>query len=310
MNKIVINSSIQKAVDFLCDAQLGWGEFPAFGVNGKGKPFYIKSVFATTFILHALSFINDNPKVQQVKERAIKFLLSEREDSHLWRYFGKASAISPDLDDTACALAALAKNNNTIEPEICDQLLKYRDPATGLFKTWVEKPPNSENDTDSIVNANILFLYGLLGKSQMIPEVVSYLIKEADVLHIQNSQVWYHSPQMFSYAVSRAFSDGNVAELDPTRLILIEHLLFSQQDIGCWCNPLETAFAATALLNFSYDGDAIDFAIKFLMETQDPKESTWRPDFFCYGGEAGSKELTTAMCVEALTKYEFMSIEQ
>jgi hypothetical protein len=267
-------------------------------------------VFATTFILHALSFVENTSQIRQVKEKAIKFLLSEREDSNLWRYFGKNSTLSPDLDDTACVLAALAKNDTTVQPEICDQLLKYRDPSTGLFRTWVENSPNTENDIDSIVNANILFLYGILGKSWMIPEVVSYLIKEADVLHIQNSQVWYHSPQMFSYAVSRAFNDGHVSELFPARSLLIEHLIFSQQDIGCWCSPLETAFAATALMNFSYDGEAIDHTVKFLLDTQDTNEGSWPADFFHIKSEAGSKEMTTAMCIEALTKCKLRRIGQ
>jgi hypothetical protein len=310
MNQAVIDSSIQKALDYLCNAQLEWGEFPVFGISAGGESIYTKSVFATTFILHALSFVENTSQIRQVKEKAIKFLISERDDSNLWRYFGKNSTLSPDLDDTACVLAALAKNNITVQSELCDQLLNYRDPSSDLFKTWVENPPNSENDIDSIVNANILFLYGILGKSRMIPEVVSYLIKEADVLHIQNSQVWYHSPQVFAYVVSRAFNDGNVAELAPARSILIEHLLFSQQYIGCWCNPLETAFATTALLNFSHNDDAIDQAIMFLEETQDPKEGSWPADFFYINAEAGSKEMTTAICVETLTKYRLRRIGQ
>ncbi|MGD1045176.1 MAG: prenyltransferase/squalene oxidase repeat-containing protein [Bacteroidota bacterium] len=310
MNKNVIDSSIQKAVDFLCNAQLGWGEFPIFGINASGEIFYRKCVFATTFILHALSFVDNTPQIQQVIKKALKFLLSEREDSGTWNYFGKTCSLIPDLDDTACVLAALAKNNSAVQSEICDQLLKYRDPSSSLFKTWIEDPPNTENDIDSIVNANILFLYGLLGKSQMIPEVVSYLIKEADILHIQSSQVWYHSPQVFSYTVSRAFNDGSVTELTPACPLLIEHLLFSQQDIGCWCNPLETAFAATALLNFSYDGDAIEPAVKYILETQNLAEGSWPADYFYINGEVGSKEITTAMCVETLIKYKLRRIGQ
>lgn len=303
MDRLIIDSSIQKAVGFLCDAQLGWGEFPVFGITAEGESSYTKCVFATTFVLHALSFVENTPQIQQVKEKATRFLLYEREDSTLWRYYGKNSALSPDLDDTACALAALAKNNTPIRPELCDQFLNYRDPSTGLFRTWVDIPPISENDIDSIVNANILFLYGILGKSWKIPEVVSYLVKEADILHTQSSQVWYHSPQLFSYAVSRAFNDGNVKELIPARSVLIEHLTFSQNDIGCWCNPLETAYAISTLLNFSYDGDAINPAVKFLLDTQDPNEGSWPADFFYVAAGAGSKEFSTAMCTEALAKY-------
>jgi hypothetical protein len=305
MNRAVIESSIEKSVDFLCRTQLEWGEFPVYGrTMGGDSVYYFKTVFASTFVLHALSFVENTPRVREVKEKAKKFILSEQDTTPLWRYFGKDSALCPDLDDTACVLAALAKNDYPVDPELCDQFLKYRDPSTGLFKTWVEMPPNTENDIDSVVNANILFLYGLLGRSRRIPEVISYLLQEADVLHIQNSQVWYHSPLVFAYAVSRAFHDGHVSELVRARPMLLEHLVFSQQDTGCWCNPLETAFATTTLLNYSSEGDEVEKAIRYLIDAQDAHEGSWPADFFYVLAEEGSKQLTTAMCVEALIKYK------
>ena len=45
-----------------------------------------KSVFITSFILHSLKFLNEFINVEEMAQKAIKFLLNEKEEFGLWRF--------------------------------------------------------------------------------------------------------------------------------------------------------------------------------------------------------------------------------
>src|SRR5205823_306787 len=94
--------------------------------------------FTVSQILYSLSFCDDTVVARHVKERAVAYLLDQREAPGVWRYYDKASGvnISPDLDDTAMAWAALQRAGHSIIPEALDVIRQSRNDA-GLFNTWI-----------------------------------------------------------------------------------------------------------------------------------------------------------------------------
>ena len=56
-------------------------------------------------------------------KKAIKFILSNQEPNGFWRYYGKKSFISPDLDDTVCALTALYNNKCKIDTDFYKKII-------------------------------------------------------------------------------------------------------------------------------------------------------------------------------------------
>ncbi|MFW9874389.1 MAG: prenyltransferase/squalene oxidase repeat-containing protein [Candidatus Thorarchaeota archaeon] len=300
MNRMIY-SILEKALNFLYEQQLPWGEFPTYSYLAEEKGAYGLSPFATTFVLHALSFAKQNDKINHMCSRGIKFILDHYEKPGVWRYYGKYIDLIPDMDDTACALSTLIEYSQKIHPGISSYLLKYRDPQTLLFNTWMgHSPVRLENDIDSVVNANILFLYGLLKKDDLIPEVVEFLIKESECLVCQNSQVWYYSPYFFCYVVSRAYADGMVKALEVTKEWISNYLILSQDENGQWRNQIDTACALIALLNFQNNGGEINKAVQFLIEKQS-HDGSWEEAMFNF--PFASREITTAFCFEGLTKY-------
>jgi hypothetical protein len=124
--------------------------------------------------------------------------------------------------------------------------------------------------------------------------------------NFRRGTVYYRSPLMFAHAFSRAYREGNVKCLEPGVGKLRDTILSLQSTEGSWGNDLETAFGALTLLNLDYHGDALDRAIKFLLMRQS-NDGGWElaP---AYRGAVqplnyGARALTTAVVIEALTKY-------
>ncbi|HEX2060982.1 MAG TPA: hypothetical protein VHK90_09595, partial [Thermoanaerobaculia bacterium] len=199
---------LARAIAFLARVQLPSGEIPVLAA-GKPDP----SVFPTALAAHALSFA---PEASSIRERALDFLLSEMEPRGLWKHWTRAHAyhhqLPPDLDDTACASAALARAGRAF-PDNRALLLRNRNRA-GLFYTWkltrtqlrhplvtlmfFRSTSAKPFDVDAVVNANVLFYLGYL------PDVVAHLV---DVLRTNRESVcdkWYENPFAVWYFFSRA----------------------------------------------------------------------------------------------------------
>lgn len=299
----MIAKCLQKGIEFLYRDQLDWGEFPLLRLNQNPRvdPIYSTSVFATTFVLHALSFTSQTSQVKEMREKGAEFVMNHREKPGVWRYFGRFSRLAPDLDTTSCASVALMENDIEVTSILDNHPESLRDTKSRLFKTWIEKPPTCENDTDSVVNANILFYLAKKNLMKEVQEISGFLVRESSHLHVQNSQVWYYSPELFAYAVSRTSTLGKIDELNKAINPLSEYLLFTQQSYGGWASILSTAFAVNALINFGYHGKELDRGIDFILKHQDHSDGYWLEEVFCIP-ESGSKHLTTSVCVEALAK--------
>ncbi|MBD2729700.1 hypothetical protein H6G96_26130 [Nostoc sp. FACHB-892] len=101
--------SISKSLDFLFQNRLKYGEFKTyFSLDEAMMPdtcTFDSISFTTTFVLYSMSFIEDS-KVSQMTQKAIQFLVEEKEIGGVWRFWSSRNSRNklcpPDLDDTAC----------------------------------------------------------------------------------------------------------------------------------------------------------------------------------------------------------------
>ncbi len=82
------------------------------------------------------------------------------------------------------------------------------------------------------------------------------------------------------------------------------YLLEPYRTTGSWINTTEIALTLLCLLLTAYNGPELVPAITKLAESQEP-DGSWAPNAVCQEGTGyyGSRELTTAWCLEALYRY-------
>src|SRR5215218_2922430 len=182
-----LSPSAEDGLTFLQKNQLSYGEFKTYvcpSVRMKRNCYFDSSVFATTFVLHSVAYL-DHPYVSEMTNRAVSFLTEEMVGPGLFRYYTSRNShdIDFDLDDTACASAALRRSHPLI---IWGYNIEYftnnRDEA-GLFYTWLGGAAAS-NNVDSVVNANVVFY---LGDRDETENACQFLIDTVQSNHEENS---------------------------------------------------------------------------------------------------------------------------
>jgi len=302
-----IFDSLRKGLSFLSKSQLKSGEFPImrWEKNKMEDISYVKTVFATSFVLHSLKYVRKFLSIDKISQRAIQFLLNEMEDD-LWRFYGKNSYIHFDLDTTCCALASLKEYNANLNfKTIASKLLKYRN-GQGIFNTWILDidPPfeKIDNNVDWVVNANVLFFYSLL--DWRLPEVEQYLIRIVENEIFKERSPYYESPLCFIYCLTRAYADGNNLRLIPAITKIRDYLLGITDNLPS--NSLEKVLAITSLLNCGMGSVTGEYVIKHLLNEQ-KNDGQWPIGAFFPHPYTdfvyGSETMTTAFALEALSKY-------
>ncbi|MCX9012880.1 MAG: hypothetical protein OIN66_17400 [Candidatus Methanoperedens sp.] len=320
-----IDQSINKGISYLYEKQLHNGEFTAFISYSPdmSDAMNASTVFDTSFIVHTLNLADNKHTekiVQEMKTKALAFLLDNMESHNIWRYQGKSQTIvyPPDTDDTSMVFSALVESGVNISDESLDYMLNFRTPD-GIFYTWINSDewldPSfqdyekyKQNDIDANVNANVLYAYSLRNRNQY--SVINYLNNMAENKSFLNGTPYYQSPYVFSYVVTRDYSDGGIKELEPSLDNLKDYVLETQNADGGWGNDIDTAFATITLINIGYEGAPLEKAIEHILNNQ-RKNGSWRsnPFYIAYHPDTsitfyyGSQELTTSFSLEALIKY-------
>lgn len=321
--------AIASALDWLAGSQLPSGEFRTYASpdpNMEGGCRFDSSPFATSLVLYALGFVDD-PRARSMAARGLDFLASEMEGPGLWRYWSSRNPrhrqLPPDLDDICCISHVLKAAGREL-PANREIVLANRDEA-GAFYTWLAPrtaaPPElarainhlvgaetllavllsgTANDVDCAVNANVL-LY--LGEGEETRGAVAYLLGVVRDGREKECNHFYPDLPAFYYVLSRACFHG-VSGLAPARGPVLDRLLSLDEGDGSFGGALNTALAACTLLNLDEQTQALHRAVEHLLATQ-RHDGSWprQPLFLGPAPYYGSEELTTAFCLEALSRY-------
>lgn len=302
-----LNKSIDNALDFLLVHQMDNGEFREYTCPDPKMTncSYEPSPFSSALIIYSLKDIDD-PRAKIMIQKGIPFLLSEQKAGGIWGFYTSKNSkeVYPDLDDTAMISYLLKAYNVSFDDN--RNIIENNKNETGIFYTYIV--PNEHGyEVDCVVNADVL-LY--LGRND--PNVCSYL--NSAVRNNQSCALYYPDNISLFLAIARAYKN-NVSCLNESRQIIIEKLKLLSRADGSFGNDLQTAQALNALMDLGYRGSEVQRGIANLTKAQSGdrswKNTTFYLDPYLPHYPAlyfGSKELTTALALEALNKYRALFI--
>lgn len=300
-----------RGLEFLAATQRADGELPTYHwfTDRPPKLDYVATPFTVSQVLYSLRFGPRTPAGRRVAERGVAYLLAQREPPGVWRYYGKAGAhlLSPDVDDTALAWAALLPHGHRPEPAALDALRASRTPA-GLFTTWIGDRSTwigvDSTEPDLVVNLNALLLFAMVG--QPVDEVCRQAVAHVKDGTFTRGSIYYPSPLAYSYAITRAWADAGAACLGEAIPAVRASALAGQRADGGWGDDLDSALGAITLLNSGYRAEALERAVAALLARQDA-DGGWKLAAAYRGAQLpvnyGSRAITTALALEALAKY-------
>jgi hypothetical protein len=328
-----VRRAVARAVGFLGSVQRPSGELPVFASTDPSLAedcVADPSVFPTALAAHSLAWCRE---ADPVRTRALAFLEAEMDRHGLWRHWTRehpqARQLPPDLDDSSCAAAALADPDRLAGNR---PILLGNRRSDGLFLTWVlprlkgggaahrraawpqlrhlptlilffRKTSADPGDVDAVVNANALFRLGAFEGREKIVDFLLGILRDG----LEDScDKWYENRFAIWYFVSRALG----AEAAAAELILGR--LATASPAGA----MESALALCTLLNCGVEPEA--GAVEALLALQSD-DGSWPRAALYHGGRArlggggfaprhpdtphwGSEALTTAFCVEALSR--------
>lgn len=305
-----LGASISRGLDFLYRNQLSDGEFPSYRIftkEGAGDWKIDSSIFPTALIAYSLQFLKGE-KADEMRKRARAFLLKEMRPPGVWPYCSSKSGltIEPDLDDTCCASAILVEDRPYLLKDNISLILSNRN-GHGLFYTWIKPENGTDNDIDSVVNANVLFY---LKEFDGIERVVNHLQSVLSENREDRSSWYYIFPAAaLYYMVARAFANG-AKQLEVCSDIIVAKIRTNRLGNGASGKEMETALNVCSLLYFGEeDLPLIKPAVEYLMGCQ-REDGSWQRQRFYAGPPPpqpqsvwfGAEALTTAFCLEALAR--------
>ncbi len=302
---------MDRALSFLANAQSTDGGFrtevsSAPRLVGARR---IESPYLHAIVADALAAMEPRaPAATPMLRRADAYLARTQESDGWWRFFGPAFPERlPDLDTTSVSYAARLVANPGDE-RIATQANAWLDSLEplraecGLFKTWRDPEINAHDFElpDSMVNANVLLLQGLLKRPD--PRLIAFFhhIATRSTYHILNR--WGVARFAVPYLIARAFARGAVTELEGTMNPIIAWLRHTQHADGGWGSDLETALAVMTLLSAGAEGPRDEESADWLLARQQP-DGGWAtgtffrdmlPEFY------GARVFTTVVCAQAI----------
>ena len=297
-----IAEAIRRGVGFLREQQLANGEFRSCHSPAGTRDGYWAahpSPFVTTLVVDSLGSLPD-AGLEAMRSRALGYLRSQQMSDGLCRYM---DGLDPDADTTSCVAFALESTGDPARPIARDRLLANRNPR-GLFYTWF-RVAKARNDVDSAVNANVLLHLGENDETRVVCDYLVGLVNRDEESH----SYWYYDDDLaLYYFMSRAFRNGARSLSGATESIA------SKIDARTVDSSLWAALAIATLANFesvtpataapfidrilSDQGSDGSWPVAAFMRNAGPGLMLRRPAM----SYSGSEELTTAFCIEALSR--------
>jgi len=297
--RVALTEAVQRAIVALAALQRPSGELPTLTARHADmrdvRP-YACSVYTTSFVIHALRHFAGLPAAAAILRVAGEHLRSQRNADGSWGYEGlSTSRVPPDLDDTACAAAALLTLGERPALSLFRLLWENEAAPGGPFYTWVGVNDGAHllaRQLDALVNANLLLCAAMLG--QPLPGALAYLLDVTTNDHFEAASVFCLTPELLAYALTRAYADGPLPALEPAvRAGLLA--------LGTGDGPLTLACRANALLALRERIEALPLLAALL--AQQEADGAW-PCVAAYSGypphHDGSPALTTALALDAI----------
>lgn len=305
-----IREIIELGLETIRDDQKKNGSFSDFiwEEDRNSKKIERRTLFPTALILDALNGLEDSKMLLDIKKKAADFLLSQKSENWSYNYWIKGSKESEelpypdDLDDTSCTLSALYHYDKNLIggkelAKIVGILTLLEENEGGPYRTWLvaKEADKTWKDIDLAVNSNVAYFLKTQGVAlPNLEKFVAQKIKKKDI-----SSPYYTSMYSVAYFISRFYSGKLKSGLS--------ECLISKRKKDNWGNPLDTAFAISALLNLGYPPEKLEQSIGYLLKKFKDKEWTEYPFVELYIKQkkyfGGSSAQTTAFCIEALNKY-------
>lgn len=313
LTTISFEKSVSQAVTSLAAMQQKDGSFLSYAsddrthfanTNGYHSP------FATALILSSLNCLENSPEIREMKQKSVNFLLSQKSRHWSFNYWkrnskeAKALPYPDDLDDTFCALSALYNYDKGLLDgaalaHIIQLLITTETAEGGPYRTWLigKNAGASWQDVDLAVNSNIAYFLSL--QDIVLPSVLALI--ELAIEKNQFISPYYPDEFAIIYYICR-FYRGSKKEL------LEKYLLQKRKEDYSWGTPLQTALAVNSLLQMGTQPQVLQKSIEFLIASQ--KEGFWQASGFCIDPMrqgvtyySGAPALTTAFCMEAITRF-------
>ncbi len=345
MINLEIEDSINKGIWYLYDHQYPNGEFSCYICDDDEMKMCIthSNVFPTSLIANSLLYVKDILDLKDVSivnkilESSAAFLQYQSMRGGAWNNFTILNPLfpicPPDVDNTVCASLVLQKLGKPYVDNT--SLVMANKSKSGLFFTWFTlraklnpiknywllslrefKHPiktilfwrnteASRNDIDAVVNANVLFHFGL---NKQTADIVNYMLEIIKSEKENDCDLWYRNPFTIYYFFSRNYKAG-IAGLAPAAKAMTDRILRSAKpDNSLGESILDTALGIISLINCNHDSIILDRAMKYMIEQQN-RSGCWARWGVYYGGPKkrqtyGSEEMTTGFCLEALALYK------
>lgn len=304
-----MDNRIQLGLSFLEKEQQSDGSFLTFSSSSNTFTSSISfhSTFSTSLILQSLSTLPFSHQQEAMVQKATAFLLSQKSPHWSWNYWTRQSKETKtmpypdDLDDTFCAAAALYKvNTHILDGTALAQLVTLLTVSEikegGPYRTWLV-PPNSQPewvDVDPVVNANIGYFLSLHDIS--LPNLESFF--DNAIMNKTLTSPYYPTLFPLYYFLSRWYQGKHKDKLIT---------LFRKQKVPTNI-PLFFALHILTAFHLKLTRYPFETHLKTLIQHQKPNGS-WDIGPFYTGVNpkrdsmffAGSKALTTAFCLHALS---------
>ena len=278
------DQSVDAGLSFLVSTQEPSGSWDLSCRVDGSEPTTANGLFSTTAVLLAVGQLLPEDTVQ----RAIDFIISCRNPSGNW-FFDASLGVPDDADDTACALAAVARfRPAAISASDVDYLLEYWRGPDGPFRTW--HPASDEiaefwsfpSTDDAIVNCNVILALTELGFT--CPREM--LVAVEDLVRATTSTRYYCGVAPIAHAAARV---GVLDALNDDVRILQPTESWNSLQLSNWMSarPAEAPNFTSHLLAFQQS------------------DGGWPDDDWCTGNIVpptvwGSRSASTAFALEAL----------
>jgi len=303
---------VSQGLRFIAQRQQADGSFASYSSSNPtnfNQAIRYPTTFATSVIGCCLAVLPPTPLRDRTLAGAVRFLADQASPDGSLNYWVRQSAVTnempypDDLDDTFYALAALTLiKPTTVDGALLAKAITLLTTAEvrpgGPYRTWLvdRQAPAVWRDVDPAVNFTIGYFLSL--HNVRLPALVK--LAETKIRANDFRSAYYPNQLAVIYLLSRFYRGRYVARL-------VGQLVALQKPDGSWGTPLNTALA---LISLRFLGSStalgLERARKYLIHSA--REGVWPSEGFCLDPAlagrpryAGSAELTTAFCLQALS---------